>query len=40
MLGGHSIDDREPKFGLVVLGECIPSACSPMPRLVPATGSS
>lgn len=24
MLGGHSIDDREPKFGLVVLGEVHP----------------
>lgn len=40
MLGGHSIDDREPKFGLVVLGEVHPermltnTAARPGDRLV------
>ncbi len=40
MLGGHSIDDPEPKFGLVVLGEVDPdgmlanSAARPGDRLV------
>lgn len=40
MLGGHSIDDREPKFGLVVVGEVHPermltnTAARPGDRLV------
>jgi selenide,water dikinase len=40
MLGGHSIDDREPKFGLVVVGEVHPermltnAAARPGDRLV------
>ena len=40
MLGGHSIDDQEPKFGLVVLGEVHPermltnAAARPGDRLV------
>ena len=37
VVGGHSIDDPEPKYGLAVTGAVHPTARSPTPAAAPAT---
>ena len=36
--GGHTIQDKEPKYGLVVLGFVDPARSSPKAGRIPATG--
>ena len=37
VVGGHSVDDPEPKYGLAVVGEVHPDRVLPTPGCAPAT---
>ena len=38
IMGGHSVDDPEPKYGMVAVGEATRRRWSPIPKPGPVTG--